>query len=265
MYIRTMSIENASKLNHLLTGQPYGVVMQSFWLKQQGYSLGLQQKYRNSKWLDSIGSGAMVRSGDEVSYEGGIYALQKQTRLNVHPGGKTALSLLGKSHYLEMSVRKVTVFGGKGEKLPLWFLKNDWKLKVEYYESSFLPPDEALTEIELKNFSIKVSTAERAILECLYIAPKKQELLECYELMEGLNSLRPVHVQALLEKCRSIKVKRLFMYMAEKAGHEWFEHLDTTKIDLGQGKRSVVKNGVYDAKYKITIPKYLEEYGKRSI
>ena len=55
------------------------------------------------------------------------------------------------------------------------------------------------------------------------------------------------------------------MYMAEKAGHEWFKHIDRTKIDLGKGKRSVVKNGVYDAKYKITIPKELEEYGKRSI
>lgn len=55
------------------------------------------------------------------------------------------------------------------------------------------------------------------------------------------------------------------MYMAQKAGHEWFKHLNIKKIDLGQGKRSVVKNGIYNAKYKITIPKEWEEYGKRSV
>lgn len=43
-----------------------------------------------------------------------------------------------------------------------------------------------------------------------------------FELMEGLNNLRPNQVQDLLEKCESVKVKRLFLYLAEKAGHEWF-------------------------------------------
>jgi hypothetical protein len=27
-------------------------------------------------------------------------------------------------------------------------------------------------------------------MECLYLAPEKQELAECYQLMEGLNNLR---------------------------------------------------------------------------
>ena len=49
--------------------------------------------------------------------------------------------------------------------------------------------------------------------------------------------------------------------MAEKVGHSWFKHLHLDKIDLGIGKRSIVKNGVYDGKYQITIPKELAEYG----
>jgi Transcriptional regulator, AbiEi antitoxin, Type IV TA system len=78
-------------------------------------------------------------------------------------------------------------------------------------------------------------------MECLHLAPEKKDLCECYELMEGLTNLRPQQVQALLKACTSVKVKRLFLFLAEKAKHDWFEYLDLTKIDLGKGKRSVVQ------------------------
>jgi hypothetical protein len=77
--------------------------------------------------------------------------------------------------------------------------------------------------------------------------------------MEGLNNFHPLQVQSLLEKCTSVKVKRLFLYLAEKAGHEWFNKLDLNKIDVGSGKRSIVKEGVYIKKYLITVPKELEK------
>lgn len=260
-----MSTENTTKINQLLTSLPTGVVLQSFWLAKQGYSTDLQKRYRKSNWLTSIGIGAMIRTGDHVTYDGGVYALQRQSNMSVHPGGRTALSLLGKAHYLSLSEKKVTLFGKKSEKLPSWFLKYKWNVIVDYYQTSFLPPDIGMSEIEVKNFSIKVSDAARALMECLYLTPDKMELVECYELMEGLNNLRPGPVQTLLEHCQSVKVKRLFLYMAEKAGHSWFKFLDLSNVDLGKGKRSVVKNGVYVDKYRITVPKELEEYGNRSV
>ena len=94
-------------------------------------------------------------------------------------------------------------------------------------------------------------------MECLYLAPQKQPLMEVYELLEGLNNVRPTLVQSLLEQCRSIKVKRLFLYLAEKAGHEWFDYLTLSNIDLGKGKRSFAKDGSYNRKYQITVPKEL--------
>ena len=249
-----MSLEKKQKINSLLKSQPSGIVYLTSWLTQNGFSNQLLDKYKKSNWLTSIGTGAMIRSGDNVGYEGAIYALQEQAGLFVHPAGKTAFSLLGKSHYLELSPKKVTVFGGENEKLPTWCLKHDWGVNLDYYSSSFLPADIGLVDVELKTFSLKVSSAARAMLECLFLAPKNQELVECYQLMEGLNNLRPNLVQNLLESCTSVKVKRLFLYLAEKANHSWVKHLDIEKIDLGSGKRSIIKNGVYDSKYKITIP-----------
>ncbi len=94
-------------------------------------------------------------------------------------------------------------------------------------------------------------------MECLYLAPKDQDLVECYEVMEGLNNLRPAQVQKLLEACGSIKVKRLFLFMANKAGHDWLNYLKLDRVDLGSGKRRIVNDGVYDATYLITVPRAL--------
>ena len=260
-----MSAENVSKINQLLSSQPPGVIFLSNWLSEQGYSYGLQKRYRKSRWLESVGTGAMKRAGDPVGYEGALYALQKQTGASIHPGGKTALAYLGKAHYLELETKRVTVFGIGGEKLPHWFEKHDWGVAVDYHPTSFLPPEMGLTEVELKNFSIKVSGATRALLECIYLVKENQDLLECYELMESLNNLRPGEVQTLLEKCRSVKVKRLFLDLAEKAGSKWFEYLDSNKIDLGSGKRSIAPGGVYVEKYQITVPKEMENNDRNGL
>jgi hypothetical protein len=48
--------------------------------------------------------------------------------------------------------------------------------------------------------------------------------------------------------------------MAEKAEHFWFNELKPERIELGTSKLQLVKNGVYNTKYKITIPKELESY-----
>lgn len=258
-----MSTKSSSKINQLLATQPSGIAMQSFWLEERGYSHDLQKRYRESGWLESIGSGAMKRANQPITYEGGIYALQNQSAMTVHPGGKTALSLLGLSHYLQFAPKSVLVFGDETERLPLWFKNYDWGLKVNYHKSSFLPSELGLIDKELKCFSLKISNAPRALMECLYLVPDEQDLMECFHFMENLNNVRPSQVQTLLENCHSIKVKRLFLYLAEKVNHEWFSRINLEKIELGIGKRSIVKNGVYNSKYQITVPKELEKNDQR--
>lgn len=256
-----MSTERGSKINQLLQTHPNGAVLLSSWMESQGYSLDLQKRYRNSQWLQSLGTGAMIRTGDKVGYEGAIYALQNQAGYSIHPGGKTALSLLGKAHYLELAAKKVVLFGSNSDRLPSWFKNHDWNVQIELHLSSFLPKEIGLTKIQVGNLKLNVSSAPRALMECLYLTTEKQDLFECCELFEGLNNLRPQLVQQLLEQCGSIKVKRLFLYLAEKFNHEWINHLQLEKIDLGTGKRSLVQKGVYIPKYQITVPKEVSTYG----
>ena len=238
-------MEKEQKINYLLHSQPSGVVYLSSWLSENGFSTQLLNRYKKSNWLYSIGTGAWMRVGDKPTYEGALYALQQQANSSTHIGGKTALSLLGKPHYLELSTRQITLFGSNEEKLPAWFSKYDWGLKVNYYSSSFLPPKAGLQTLDQHAFSLQISNPIRALLECLYLSPKKQELLECYEIMEGLNNLQPKQVQELLEQCTSIKVKRLFLCMAEKTKHEWFNYINL-KNRYGQRKTFFSKRrGLY--------------------
>lgn len=136
--------------------------------------------------------------------------------MTVHPPGPTALMMLGKSHYLNLAQKKVFLMGKPQEKLPAWFLKHQWDIEFNYTTTSFLPPGLGIVVQEVTNFSIQVSGAARAMMECLYLAPKHQDLIACYENMKGLSNLQPKVVQELLEECSSVKVKRLFLYRQKK-------------------------------------------------
>ncbi|WP_234886026.1 type IV toxin-antitoxin system AbiEi family antitoxin, partial [Sinorhizobium fredii] len=256
-YRGTRSTVMRSKINRLPDMIPRGTVALSQWLICKGYSHDLQKRYRGSHWLTSIGNGAMIRSGDKVGYEGAVYALQEQLAASIHPGGRTALSLHGKAHYLELGRPRVCLFGQPGERLPTWFRQHGWGADVEYHRTNLLPAGAGVGTVELSGFSIKASKPTRALMECLYLATDESSYVECGQLMEGLNNVRPAQVQKLLEACTSVKVKRMFLYLAELAGHQWANHLNHNRIDLGSGKRSLVKGGAYVARYDITVPRTL--------
>lgn len=114
--------------------------------------------------------------------------------------------------------------------------------------------------MNIAGLDLIVSSPEQAFMECLLLAPNQYNYMDLYYIMEQLTTLRPEIVQHLLETTKSQKVKRMFLYMAEKANHYWFEMLDVSRIELGNSKYQLVDGGIYIAKYKITIPKELNDY-----
>ena len=171
-----MSLENQYKINSLLREWQKGTVYLTSWLTHNGYSNQLLHRYKKSNWIEAVGSGAVKQFGDSITVEGALYALQQQSGSTIHLGGKTALALLGKSHYLEFAPKKKVLFGATNEKLPSWMIHYQWGVALDYFASSFLPNGLGLVQKEVKNFSINVSGAARALMECLYLAPKKQTL-----------------------------------------------------------------------------------------
>lgn len=250
-------MKKGTKINQILQQLPQGVVFLSLWLKAQGCSYELQQRYRKNGWLISIGKGAMLRSGQKPILSGAIYALQKQAGIQIHIGGRTALGMQGYAHYIEMGSKETLLFAEAGKKLPNWVINTNWDIKPTLINTSFLSQKIGLVEFKVDGLGLNISGAARAIMECLYLAPNRFELTEAYEIMEGLSLLKPATVQFLLEQCKSVKVKRMFLHFAEKAGHSWFRQLQISKINIGSGKRSIVSNGILVPKYQIILPKNL--------
>ena len=244
------------KLQKLILS-PKSLVLTASYLASQGINRQLLARYKKSGWLDSIGEGAYVLGGDSVNWQGALYAMQSQLKLPVHCGARTALELQGYGHYVASQTREVFLFGPAGQKLPLWFIKHNWNVTLSYKMTRLFPNSMSAGYVDFpwEKFSIRISSSERAAFEMLYHVPQKQGFDEAMRIMESLLSLRPELVQALLESCASIKVKRLFLYMAQAANLPFMAKLDLKRVDLGMGDRTIVKGGRLDSQYRITVPR----------
>ncbi len=248
-----------SKLNRLLLNWPRNTAATYPWLENMGIYRQLADSYVRHGWIERIGRGAFKRAGEDVGWQGGVYALQTQLNLSVHPAGKTALQLKGLSHYVPGSMKqnKILLFAAPGEKLPCWFTNHDWEAEIIYKTTKLFADTsrQALASRQTGDFSIKISSAEQAVMELCYLVPLYESFQELEEIMSALSTLRPDVVQKLLEACGSVKVTRLFLYLADKHNHAWYKHLKTNSLNFGKGKRVLAESGSYDDKYRIVVPK----------
>lgn len=236
-----------------------GTVLVASYLENNGFSHDLQKYYRRSGWLESIGNGAFKRPVERVQWYGALFSLQEQAGISVHVGGKSALILNDLTLRHRVDNETVYLFSPLGVMLPTWFVNYHWGQSIVHIKTSLLPYDLGLQTFEMANFSIRMSSPERAILEYIYKANEVVDLIECYKTLDKMSNLSPSILQQLLECCGSVKVKRIFLYMASKAQHQWLHSIDESKIDLGEGDRAIVKGGRYVAAYHISLPVELVE------
>lgn len=249
-----------NKINQILQEWPKNTVITTEWLDEKGVSRQLADSYIKSGWLESFGKGAYKKPHEDITWAGALYTLQELGGFSIHVGGKTALGKHGLGHYIRKSENeKVVLWKKPMERLPRWFTKKDWDGNLEIRSANLFDEGNALTAMEINGISLKVSSAERAMLEYLYDVPKREGWDEANYLMEGLVSLRPSVLQSLLENSTLIKVKRLFLYLAEQQQHSWFKRLNISQIDLGKGKRQIIKGGKLNKKYQITVPEVHRE------
>ncbi|MAB12177.1 type IV toxin-antitoxin system AbiEi family antitoxin domain-containing protein [Hyphomonas sp.] len=274
-----MSEQNAAKLNQLMNWLLDGVVVDAATLEERGYASNLRTKYLHSNWLSSPARGVFTRPGSKLTWQSVVYSLQTLMSKDVLVGGRTALELKGYTHYLEFSdERTIRLYADTS--LPAWLSKlpeldvrfemrrpdrlfgsgNIKAVCLAYRTASKMGA--ASLDVEAFEWgrpgqAILISTLERAVLELLETLPDGDSFHQVDLVFEGLSSLRPRKMQALLERCRSIKTKRLFFFYARRHQHGWFKYLDEAAVDLGHGKRSIVSGGTLDPHYLITVPSEL--------
>lgn len=254
-----MSIEYKNKLNQLLQKSNSGGLYFSSWLKEEGYSDQLIKKYRDSGWFDSLSKGVIFRKGEKLNSFAVLNSYNMQMKKNFIVAAHSALELAGFNHFVPMGKPLLMVTHSKAEKLPNWLKQETFDRTIktfttETFSKKFTSPYNE----EFQN--LRVSVPEQAFLECLLLAPYQYSYVDLFYILEQLTSLRPDILNQLLENTGNIKVKRTFLYMAEKANHAWLNELTSDNLSLGTSKLQLAQQGVYVPKFKITIPKELFEY-----
>lgn len=251
----SMNGDSRNKINQRLLAAPAGAVVTMAWLTERGISPNLAKYYASSGWLHRVGAGAFTVTSARPDWLGAVFGLQQKPGNSIHPGGRTALELNGRGHFLSLGQPPIYLFGAQGERLPSWFRQLSLPNKVHHVASNFLPSDLGLQGYRAGSFTVQVSSEERAVLEFLHeLSPEEAEYEHAQLIFESLGTLRPALVQLLLENCSSVKVKRLFLHLGDRHAHPWFKALDFGKISIGTGKRVLFKGGKLDKKYLITVP-----------
>lgn len=277
-------MQNDEKINWLQRHLPAGLVVDAAWLEGHGFSRGLRHKYVKHGWLDQLAYGAFRRppaamsapgaTGLQLQWQQVIISLQSLLHKPVFVGGRTALELQGFSHYLSADQREVHLYA-RGS-LPGWVTKIqlDAPFVLHNAEKLFAVrafPNQRLTVPNVDPETLRsaaltsqtwgqwdwiliLSAPERAILELLDEVPDRETFHQADMLMEGLVNLRPGVLHDILADCRNVKVKRLFLWFAHRHNHAWLKRLDKTGIDLGSGKRMIVRGGKLDKQFNITVP-----------
>lgn len=257
-----MGSQKRDSIKRLSLVLPEGVAVPSRWLVNHGFSHQLLHKYCRNGILNSLGTGAFYRPQAEIELDGILIGLQRYYEEPAgHLGGVSALNRLGHAHYLPLAgENRFEIWYPK--KLPSWARKVRFKegVLVQQTKRLFQPGAETLGLVKwptkIRDWTVLISSAERAIFEALEIVDGTEAtFIHASEIFEGLTGLRPKLVTDLLKACRSIKAKRLFLFLAAHHNHAWVKRLKTSEFELGKGIRQIVKGGTFDREFRITIPK----------
>jgi hypothetical protein len=267
----------------MLLSLPEGFLADSAWLQAQGLTRSSIRDYVDRGWLERIGPRVYRRPSQltkaSLRWDVVVLSLQQVMHKPVHVGGRTAVELSGYAHYVEAGDNSRVYLYGVG--LPSWlaklpisaqfetrslglFANSNSGVEAKRYDMRSGEASGSLKYVESTSpweWSLTMSVPERAILEMMDELPHRESFHQVDVVMEGLANLRPQLLGKLLRECRSVKVKRLFLWYADRHGHAWFKHLDLSAVDLGKGKRQLVPQGHFDPRYQITLPMELFHAG----
>lgn len=265
-----MATQTVGKLNQL-QNLPDGALVDAAWLETRGYSSSLRSQYVKAGWLNQPAPRVYRRGKGPLHWQHAIISLQTFLDYDLVVGGRSALEELGYSHYLSKR-REVHLYGVR--KPPSWLDALPLDVAFHWHNSGRLFPDDPIAAPEprhdgesvpflpgaflvsgsFQQWGIRLASTERALFQLLDALPAHESFHQVDMVMEGLSNLSPRNLQVQLASCSSVKVKRLFFFFADRHRHAWLDRIDRSAVDLGAGKRMLVKGGKLDPSYLITVP-----------
>ena len=245
---------------------PEGLIVSRKSLVRKGIRHSSIDNALRSGLIVSLWPGVYARAGVELKAEDVVASLQRMGS-DLVVGGVSALELRGRNYYIPLRSSRTVQLHGCDRLLP-------WVDKLGLSETfrrcstvrllgrvGSMPADDPSGQRfpfaalwPWGRWTVRISTAERALFEVLHGVPTRESFEDAELLMQGLPDLSPTRLDRLLRRTRSVKVKRLFFWLAERQGFSWATRIDPGKFELGSGKRVLEKSGKLVEKYGITVP-----------
>lgn len=237
---------------------PFGQLATRQWLLDQGLSRHSVDNALKSGKLVALARGVVARPEVPVGWQGVVASLDRILPQAVYVGGLSALNQAGLSHYVSLD-QQIQLYSAASQ--PTWLPKLKLKVKLVWHtighlwDQGALQKTDSLQEQTVEGgWSWRLASPEQAFLELLADVPDEVGFEHADNIMQGLSSLSPRRLDALLRACRHVRVKRLFFFFADRHQYPWRKLLSAEDYDLGAGKRSIVPDGKLDKTYLITVP-----------
>ncbi len=236
---------------------PEGQLTNRRWLRSQGFNRPRVDYFLRSGKIESVARGVYRRPGPPLKWEHVAFSLN-EIGYPVRVGGRTALNLQGLAHYLPIGKpQRIDLYGQT--KVPGWvdIFQDSFRFEVHTRKLFDALPNSSVNHMPFGawDWPIPYSSPELAMIEFMAGVQDAAGFSIAEKFFESAVNLRPDMLRALLQYCTQVKAKRLFLWFADRHEHAWRERLATGGIDLGRGKRMIVKGGAYNANYQITVPR----------
>lgn len=246
---------------------PEGQLVDRAWLLARGFRRPRVDYALRAGKLEAVARGVYRRPGPPLKWEHVVYSLNEMG-CKVHVGGRSALELQGMGHFLPVEgFRRIDLYGSP--RVPAWVADFPASYRFEILKRRLfktLPAAAIRTQpFGAWDWPIPFSAAELALIEMMAHVQDAADFSMADKIFEAAVNLRPDLLHALLAACTQVKAKRLFLWFSDRHGHDWRQVLSRDGVDLGRGKRMLVKGGAYDSAYQITVPREMVGDSEKSI
>ncbi len=241
----------------LLEKIPEGLVVSRQKLIKMGFAKPAIDYFLRSNKLTSVCHGVYRRPGPSLKWEHLVYSVT-QLRYNVHVGSRSALDLLGYAHHLPLGgLQQIHLYCV--DKLPTWLSTLGEPVKIVSHRLKMfntIPPGSIIERpFGHWDWPIPYASAELALLELVDDITDEAGFMMADKYFETATTLRPNLLNQLLSVCSKIQVNRLFLWFAKRHNLQCFNSVKLSDINLGIGKRMIIRDGALDNEFNITVPK----------
>lgn len=209
-----------NQIKNLQSSLPRGGPFDTERLSDLGISTALAHRYVKSGWLDKLGRGVFMFSGDSLTRDASLCFLQRKFP-GFHVAAKSALAWHGFRHNVAYE-EPIVLWGYQPGGLPDWFKERfAARYSMPRLFDENLPSGYGISTLPENPDGPCVSEPERALLEMLSEVGVHQEVDEARHIMEGVRQLRARQLTRLLAACRMVKAVRLCVGWSEELGLPW--------------------------------------------